>query len=935
MNTAWRPWKAPFSAPDFRLLLDRVVNCRDCTESDARAFFASTAPTRGLTSLLSSVYEGLQGRLDKRVFLVKAGRGWGKTHALSAVFHAAKSGIVPSAPEALHSTLRVASRTKTAVAHLDGSSTGYRDILRDYGLPSSWSLIAVRLAESAGIKLTFSPRGPPPGARELSSLLEAASRRGFRPLIIIDDADRYLDGVESAAQDAGGEEASRLRREAQHFLAFISSLSEAVSSVRHAALLVSVTSGSASAGRVVEALGEHHFATPPVEPDEIGDLLVARLVESINPAAAAPVVKSYRDAYREWEVTVEELEKSYPLHPLLVEALTALVSGSPSHRGAASALSIAWRAVIRASNRGDGRDYVLPGDLDARDPGDLEVILPRGSGGLEGLRAAVQRDTSVLARIDNALEREGLPPLASGIYAHLLLWSAAGKALHEIKVAVGSASPVRGVDLNGALAVVRKLSEEAIHIHEEAIAGGRGYIVKARVNIGVLVRREARRLLEEGTASEHARETLARIVGRLDAPIEVLLWPEGPPKGGWPVKLVILGPSGPSVSEVFESAKPWVNTLVVLKPEERKLEEALNAAASILAIRELLNRGDLTGDDAEEASRLASQVEERFKESLALAYSRAYYPAPHGIGEAMLGVERILHSGLWNAVKDALVRSGKLAYDRVEPLIAERLLSSRGEASVKELIEVFARDPSLPVVLDPSHGVRAALRFLIASGRAALADAEEPCGTDPGELVDEAIVLSCSEAVARGFCIPEGGACRVPEKMYTRKATQHHEDSVKSRARAETSSPVIKRIKSPMSRLAADFAGILKGYTVESLKFALRGSGIQGVAAVRALLEGVNALGARIVEVRVRLEVNSGRTASGVLEIWGSPEGVSEILRGARALGDAALVEALVYAEGINTDADDIVNSLARSPLRVFKALQVEVEARLSPSPSS
>jgi len=939
-GAVWRSWSEPFAAPDFKLLLERAALCGECPEGDARLFYASTAATRGLTRLLEAAAERLHGG-GSGVILVRGGRGWGKTHALAALALAASHGgrAASAAPEALRGAVEALARAPTAVSVFDGSSTGYRDVVRDYGLSSAWGLVALRLAEAAGGGLGFDLRGPPPGVGALSSLLSSLERRGLRPVILVDDADRYVEGVEGAARGASEGEASRLRREAQHFLSFLSALAEAVSASRSSLLVVSVTAGSPAAGRVAEALGDALAVPDPVAPDELGEVLRARLVEAVDPGGAAGVAEEYSRLYGSMGLSFEGLPGSYPFHPLLLEALRRLVAGSPSHRGAASALSAAWRAAARSLERGGGRDYVLPGDLDVLDRGDLDAVLPRGSGGFEGLRAAAERDAEAVARVEEMLAAEGLRGVASGLYAHILLWSASGKPLPRPAAAAGVASPMRRVGFDAAMRALDLLEGEAVHLHVSQAGGVKHYIIKSKANLDSLARREARRLLsggERGRVAERVKSLLVRLVGRVDPPVEVVVWPREPPGGGWPVKLVLLGSEGPRAPEVFRAAEPLVNTLAVLEPDAGRLGEALEAAAASMGLRGLVEAGALAGEDAEEAERLARLLEARAREALAAAYSRLLYPAPGGLGEARLGVERILTAGLWAAVREALARAGKLAFDRLEPALLEEILASRGEASLEELVDEVARNPRLPLVLRPVEAVEAAARRLVASGRAAVAGGEEPCARDPGPLEPSARLLSCREAVARGLCRPRGdGGCEPVRGSAAEAPAEGGVSRGAAEVEAATQAAALRgRVVSGRVKpreLAAFLRAAAGGARVEGLRVHLEGSGALGVAAARAVLEAIESLGWGRRAARVGVEVVSGSARVSV-EASGEPGGVAAALRGVWALGEPASVEVDASVEGLGVDGARLAEALASSPLRLYAGPPLRVEARISPS---
>lgn len=158
---------------------------------------------------------------------------------------------------------------------------------------------------------------------------------------------------------------------------FLKGLLEAVASSRQAACVLTLAESSDAFGQETEELGRalteligelksisartERTLTPTAGEDEIGQIVVHRLLESVDRDAAAAAARAYRDAYEQGQRQGVDLpsgamhadyagliERSYPFHPDVLIVLNRKTSTIPNFqrtRGALRLLALALRRV--------------------------------------------------------------------------------------------------------------------------------------------------------------------------------------------------------------------------------------------------------------------------------------------------------------------------------------------------------------------------------------------------------------------------------------------------------------------------------------------------------------------------------------------------------------------------------------------------------------
>ncbi len=300
--------------------------------SDPVRFFASTYPTRGIKDLLHHVLARLRGESSSAIFWLNTSFGGGKTHALIALLHAAKSPAPDTVSEFVDPSLLPGDRVRIAV--FDGQNA---DISSGHGIGDGirartpWGEIAYGLAGRGGYRRVDDDiRGSSPGADTLKELI------GDGPtLILLDELAVYL---RKAAMYEGAE---------KQFVAFLTALIKAVEGSPNAALVYTLAAGSDDGDAYrdenrtlvdeLESVSSRKATLlNPTEEGETVQILRRRLFERRDEGQVDIVVDAYRRAWKvnhdrlsdvmDLQKTVDEFRAGYPLHPDILNTLISKTS---------------------------------------------------------------------------------------------------------------------------------------------------------------------------------------------------------------------------------------------------------------------------------------------------------------------------------------------------------------------------------------------------------------------------------------------------------------------------------------------------------------------------------------------------------------------------------------------------------------------------------
>ena len=305
---------------------------------DAREFFERTYMTEGLRDLVVNGIKRLTGAGGDPVVQLQTNFGGGKTHSMLALYHAFSDDFKLS-------MLRDYDEIRGRVGNIDDDLRARRAVIvgtsfnvsqprrhSDCTTRTIWGEIAYQLGKLPAYELVEQNdlEGTNPGADTLVQLLEAHGPA----LIILDEFVRLTQNVYGVtpAPAAGSFEA---------ILAFMQSLTEAVSSSSDALLLVSIPASEIEIGgegghttlkKLQQTVARKEAVWKPVSAEESYEIVRRRLFSDVADYPARDAVvnafhRLYGDSNADFPPEVAEvayrrkMQNAYPIHPEFFERL--------------------------------------------------------------------------------------------------------------------------------------------------------------------------------------------------------------------------------------------------------------------------------------------------------------------------------------------------------------------------------------------------------------------------------------------------------------------------------------------------------------------------------------------------------------------------------------------------------------------------------------
>ncbi|MCM8747172.1 DUF499 domain-containing protein [Thermomicrobium sp. CFH 73360] len=368
-----------------------VLGTAEPVYQDPERFFSQTYPTMQLRTFLREALGRLTGSDPSAngVLLLETPFGGGKTHALIALYHAARgeraaARVVGEMPLPERGSVSVAAVVGTDLDPTQGvphpevtTYTLWGELAYQLGGPKAY-----RLVEESDHRTKAAP-----GRATLEQLF------GERPvLILLDELARYV-VVAEAVPTATGKGTL-----ADQTIAFLHALLEFAAARRNVLVVLTMASSTDAFAEGTERLREALSVIArsarlltPAEPEEIPAIVVHRLFEYVDQRAAEEVAQAYLEALRRWDgqkvslppaVTMaeyaERIARSYPFHPELVQVLDTRVGSIPNFQRTRGALRLLARVVRRLWNRKPPHLWLIhPADVDLGDPDILEDLTNR------------------------------------------------------------------------------------------------------------------------------------------------------------------------------------------------------------------------------------------------------------------------------------------------------------------------------------------------------------------------------------------------------------------------------------------------------------------------------------------------------------------------------------------------------------------------------
>ncbi len=342
---------------------------------DPEEFFRNTHPAARLTEVVTTIFERLANPHEAGAAVpLSTGFGGGKTHTLIALWHLAKNITRTTLGTEL---LPAAGRpSKVAVAGIDARPYGSEvcGIHGELKTHSLWAEMAYQLRGEAGYQRIR-------GMDQPTNVPDAATIRAMLPdgptLILLDELVEYM---------------AKLREDQQKpLLAFLSSLIAEIGARPQAVVVITDTAGQPvwqeeaeklkkmqADQRLAEVLGRKASGFDPIG-DETPQVIIRRLFERVDTAAAQEVAVEYHNAYQRVAEEYPDLLPPeaaspdyanrrivlcYPFHPRLLETVQERLGAIQDFQKSRGVLRLFGRILRDTWDSHSDVCLISAGDLD-------------------------------------------------------------------------------------------------------------------------------------------------------------------------------------------------------------------------------------------------------------------------------------------------------------------------------------------------------------------------------------------------------------------------------------------------------------------------------------------------------------------------------------------------------------------------------------------
>ena len=399
-----------FQEAEFAADLNKVANGTATAEyQDPALFFERTFITEGMGLLLDSVVKRVSGKGGDPVIQLQTAFGGGKTHAILAVYHLAKSDRpakeLAGIPPILDQT-GVSELPPTHVAVLDGNALSPSHP-RKYGsvtVNTLWGEIAWQLGGEDGYRLLEQADrdGTSPGKEILADIF-----RRFSPCVILmDETVAYIRQFEEGKSYSGGTFGSNM--------AFLQALTESAGQGPTSMVLAALPESDMEAGgargkqtlRAIEHLFHRVEAIwKPVAVEEGFEIVRRRLFTPLSDTDGRDAVcRAFADLYMQAgnypsetlkSRYLDRLKAAYPIHPEVFDRLYEDWATMENFQRTRGVLRLMAMVVHRLWSDGNQDLMIMPSSLplyDTQVKNELIRYLPQGwepvvDRDVDGLRA--------------------------------------------------------------------------------------------------------------------------------------------------------------------------------------------------------------------------------------------------------------------------------------------------------------------------------------------------------------------------------------------------------------------------------------------------------------------------------------------------------------------------------------------------------------------
>jgi len=697
---------------------------------DADLFFRKTYLTAGLQNLLGAVLGRLTEGKGSGVIQLQTPFGGGKTHALLALYHAVKNRSeikrfenIKVLTDALPENTRVASFVGTHADPLKGKTPwgsiahqlGFYEILRDHDKK--------RVA---------------PGKERLAELFDASGPT----LILIDELLEYVVKASKA------EESQKVER--GQVLAFLQELSEVVSASKNLVLVLTLPASALerydeeaekAMTQIQKISGRVEETFTPVEGMEIYEVIRTRLFETLGDSTIhKEVASAYLDLYQKMGNDVppevrevayrQRIEKAYPFHPELIDALYERWGSFPTFQRTRGVLRLLGTAVQDLFKKKTVSPLIHSSLLLLENPKlRTEFVKHIGNEYHSVIEADISSPHAKTAKIDEEMGTEySKYNIARGLATSIFLYSFSGGEKKGITLPQLRVSLIReGIEPTIVGDAVKKLEEELWYLHAE----GNLFYFTNQPNLNRMIIDR-----EETMKDEKIYSTIEQEVRNLAGKeLDVVIFPgksQDIPDNK-KIRLVILSPKYlyPSettkdfieklFSECGEGYRTYKNSLIILAIDSEQWNALYNAVKRFLAL-DSINRDEgfmnnLSPAAVRELSSKHEDAKSRIPQTLVNAYRHIALCSRQGARVMDMGFSTsAAGSSLGSRVRGYL-SDAELLLPRISgsAIIDKAFAPDENEKSIDEIYELFLKTPGMPLI-ESKEGLFDSIKSSVKSG---------------------------------------------------------------------------------------------------------------------------------------------------------------------------------------------------------------------------
>jgi len=739
---------------------------------DPETFFKRTYLTTGLANLIENVLSRIAGKgKGEAVIQIQTPFGGGKTHALLALYHILKNGKKVSQVQVVKDLLAKARIHEVPIAKVAVFVGTYADPLKGKTI---WGDIAEQLGSYDLVK-DHDVERVSPGKEIILKLLE----RNQPVLLLIDELLEYVVKAARVEMKHGSLKGQ--------VLAFLQELTEAVSTTRNNALVVTLPSSTLE--RYDEAAeetwvqlqkvsGRVEAIYTPVEGEEVYEIIRKRLFDDLGDQGAPKLVaEEYFSLYQKLGEDVpsqarearyrEKIRKSYPFHPETIDVLFERWSTYPTFQRTRGVLRFLGEVVADLYKKEDPSPLIQPCNIDLSNPAIRRELVKHIGNEFEGVIASdVEGKDAKAPRIDREMGTEfSRFKVATCLARSIFFYSFSGAERRGVSVQRLRVAFLReGIPPSIVTEATRRLEEELWFLHNDRSL----YYFMSQANLNRVVLDK-----EEGVRDEDVyQETRSRIDKLAGTDFDVYSWPisNSDIPDNKKLKLVLLPPKLPvgykDPSKLVEdfltrystAFRTYKNTVLFALLDSQEYDALNKAVRRYLSLDAISKDRDLMKTLSEENRQTLQQkyreADSSVTQRIISAYRHVAKGSKDGIRQFDLGIPTVGEKITLSRRVRQYLKDQELLLEKVSPkFVLERTFARTDQRkSFREIYEAFLKFPELPM-LDSEYVLKTAIAQGVQTKSLGVLEGERFFFGDlmaPTSITDDSLILNheCASKLA-------------------------------------------------------------------------------------------------------------------------------------------------------------------------------------------